>query len=280
MLSFFEFVNADSFSIPPKYANNLAISNSKLNDSSLHKNRSILNCLNNFFEFGNPVRFRNLNISLYEFQQIINLKAKDTLYFGKKIAQEGSGLVLTCVKRYIYNANLDWYLNSVSIDKHYSNKKANRSKNLIQPYRIQEFFCKDLNITISELVIKKVDFLNSGDYHCSNNDANSVTISDKNNNINDYKNLFNFQVLIIDWEEFNLNFLNTIYYDILNKNRSLVKRCPLLSPTWYKWSTNLNVDKPSIHIKDSGRYFCKSKSLDKQVDFYIFSKLLNLLSHI
>lgn len=266
---------SDSFkSNSSKGSLNLKIKSPKLIQSTKNHFLKIpfTNCLSVVSKFENLVNFLDLNLSFYDFQQIINLKSGDSLYFGKKIVQEDSTLILTYVKRPVDLTGLlisqtDWYLNanllidnSVKSEQNYVTKTGNSNKKSLT-YQRKQFFCKNLNLVVYKLIIKKVEFSNTGEYQCVQN-GYDITKEKK----------YFVQVLISDWDKFNFNFLTRVNYDILIRNQSLIKYCPFFSPIWYKWSTklNYNVNKSTIAINESGIYFCRSESLNRQINFYIF----------
>ena len=242
----------------------------RLSDNFKNKSNQIAslpssNCLSLASKFDNFVNFLDLKISFYDFQQIINLKSNDDfLYFGKRIVQENSVLALTCIKRPSNSTSnqIDWYLNASPLEALYSSNRTNK-KLLFKSYQTKKYYCKNLNLVVYKLVIKKVDFLNQGEYQCIENlDVSKLNV-----------NKFFVQMLFTDWDYFNSKFLNSIYYDILlSENQTLVKYCPLSTPLkWYKWATKLNFDNQStIPIYEPGRYTCNSKLLNRKINFYIF----------
>ena len=224
-----------------------------------------LNCLSEQSADKNFVHFLDLNISFAEFQQIIDLVPDDRLYLGKKVVYEGSSLAVTCIKRSTTHQQdrTDWYLNTIPIDQLYPTR-TKTSKKASKPYQTEQYLCRNLNLVVYKLTIRKAAFMNTGEYQCVDQAIGGQANS---------KRHF-VHVLIIDWNLFNSNFLNQVYFDLLTSNHSkneLVKYCPLSSPTWYKWSTKLDLDNSSIiSINESGRYICKSTQLNRQIDFWIF----------
>lgn len=236
--------------------------------NSRSSNRTLIqieNCYSVVSE--NVVKFLNLNLSLYDFQQIINLKPGNALYFGKRIAQEGTSLTLTCIQRPTarapFTGRAEWRLNAESIEQHYSTRNHQKTKKSFPMfYQTEQWFCRNLNLSVHKLTIKKVEFLNQGEYECI--DPGDVG-KPKNN-------LF-VQVLITDWDDFNVNFLSHVYYDILTTDSKLVKYCPLSSPSWYKWSNKLLTNgQPTIAISEPGLYHCHSELLNRRINFYVFGK--------
>lgn len=233
----------------------------------------IENCYSVLSKFENVVNFLELNISLYDFQQIINLKAGDVLYFGRTIAQEGSSLTLTCVRRPTapLASRTEWHLNAEPIEQHYAARNYQKTKkSSTRFYQTEQWFCRNLNLAVHKLTIKKVEFTSQGEYECID-PATSASLADKPR-----RYLF-VQVLITDWDEFNVNFLSQIYYDILpgnNTGTALVKYCPLSSPSWYKWAHKLTTNgQPRIDIREPGLYHCRSELLNRRINFYVFGKL-------
>ena len=237
------------------------------NNQSPAPNRTrirIENCYSVVSKFENLVNFLGLNLSFYEFQQIINLKPGGVAYFGKKIAMEGNRLTLTCIQRPTAPlvGRAEWRLNAELIEQHYSARNHQKSKKSSSKfYQTEQWFCRNLNLAVNKLTIKKVEFSNQGEYECT----------DRNDADKSKESLF-VQVLITDWEDFNVNFLSQVYYDILTRDSTLVKYCPLSSASWYRWGNKLLASSPTIAISEPGLYHCHSEMLNRRINFYVFGK--------
>lgn len=244
---------------------------SKSHKSANQTRIRIENCYSVLSKFENVVNFLGLNISLYDFQQIINLKAGNVYYFGRTIAQEGTSLTLTCVRRPTapLASRTEWHLNAEPIEQHYSTRNHQKSKkSTTRFYQTEQWFCRNLNLAVHKLTIKKVEFTNQGEYECI--DPAAVDASRQR------KYLF-VQVLIVDWDLWNVDFLSQVYYDILPANNTpLVKYCPLSSPSWYKWARKLATNgQARIDIHEPGLYHCRSELLNRRINFYVFGKILS-----